>query len=61
MSDLTAMELTALEEQLMFEQMVIKKYAAAAQSCADPVLRPQLERIASLHQNHYNKLVNHLK
>lgn len=61
MPNLSAKELTALEEQLGSEQMLVKKYETFAQSCTDPTLKSQLERMAGLHQVHFNKLKTHLK
>jgi rubrerythrin len=58
---LTTKELFALEDRLNGEQLVIKKYRIAAQSCTDSVIKSQFDRIASLHQNHYNKLLNFLR
>ena len=61
MPDLTTKELTALEEQLAGEQVLIKKYRTMATQCTDPALKTKCESIASRHQQHYDKLVSHLK
>ncbi len=61
MPNLTTKELTALEEQLQSEQVLIKKYRTMATQCADPALKTKCESIASRHQQHYDKLISHLK
>lgn len=61
MPALTTKELTALEEQLNSEQVLIKKYNTMAGQCTDPAIKSKLESIAVKHQQHYNKLVNYLQ
>jgi rubrerythrin len=60
MSNLTTRELTAIEDQLSVEQTLIKKYQMYAQQCTDPQIRTKCQQIAAKHQNHYNRLINHL-
>ena len=60
MANLTSKELTAIEDQLSSEQTMIKKYQMYAQSCTDPQLKQKCEQIAMKHQEHYQKLFNHL-
>ncbi len=61
MANLTTKELTALEEQLGSEQVLIKKYRTMANQCTDAGIKSHLETIAGRHQQHYDTLVNHLK
>ncbi len=61
MNSLTTKELTALEEQLGSEQVLIKKYHTMSGQCTDPALKTRLESLATKHQSHYDKLVNYLK
>lgn len=60
MSNLTAKELTAIEDQLSSEQNLVKKYKMYAQSVTDPQIKAVCEQIAAKHQNHYARLLNHL-
>ena len=55
MPNLTAKELSSLEDQLSAEQLLVKKYYAVLSS--DPQLKTQYEQIAGQHQNHYDRLL----
>lgn len=57
---ITSSELTALEEQINFEQMLVKKYHTYAAQCVDPQLRTKCEQVAARHQDHFNRLMTHL-
>ncbi len=61
MSNLTTKELTALEDQLGYEQVLVKKYRTMASQCNDSTIKSRLESIASRHQGHFDTLVNYLK
>ncbi len=61
MANLTAKELTALEDQLGFEQVLVKKYTTMASQCTDATIKSRLESIASRHKSHYDRLVSYLK
>ena len=39
MANLTAKELSALEDQLNYEQMLVKKYKAYSQAATDPQIK----------------------
>ena len=56
MATLTAKELSALEDQLNAEQLLVKKY----KSYATLATKTQCEQIAGRHQNHFNKLMGFL-
>ena len=61
MANLTTKELTALEDQLGYEQVLIKKYNTMAAQCTDTTISSRLQAIAGRHQQHYDKLVGFLK
>lgn len=60
MANLTSKELSAIEDQLNYEQVLVKKYRTFANSCSDPQLRQKCEQVASRHQDHFNRLMSHL-
>lgn len=60
MASLSSKELSALEDQLNYEQMLVKKYRAFSSQISDPQLKTTCEQVASRHQDHFNKLMNHL-
>lgn len=60
MANLTAKELSAIEDTLGVEQNIIKKYTMYAQTSTDSCIKTKCEQIASKHQNHYNTLMSHL-
>ena len=60
MANITSKELSALEDQLNSEQMLVKKYRTFANACSDPQLRQKCEQVASRHQDHFNRLMSHL-
>ena len=60
MANLTAKELTALEDVLGVEANLVKKYKMYAQNTQDIQLKNKCEEIALKHQNHYNTLMGHL-
>ena len=58
---LTTKELTALEDQLGVEQVLVKKYNTMAGQCTDPAIKSKLTSIAGRHQQHYNTLMGYLQ
>ena len=60
MPNITSKELTALEDQLNIEQMLVKKYRSCSNMFTDTVLKSKCEQIASKHQEHYNTLLKYL-
>lgn len=60
MANLTAKELSFLEDQLDAEQNLVKKYQMYASQLTDPQLKTKCEQIASKHQTHFNKLYSQL-
>lgn len=60
MANLTSKELSALEDQLNQEQMLIKKFKAYAQAATDPQIKNSCEQIANQHKQHFDTLMGHL-
>ncbi len=61
MINLTSKELTALEDQIKQEQVLVKKYRAMACLCNDNQLRTDLDCIADKHQRHRDTLMTFLQ
>ena len=61
MANITAKELTALEDQIASEQNLVKKCKAMADLCNDTVIRQTLENAAITHQQHVDSLVTFLR
>ena len=60
MPNLTKKELSALEDQLNSEQLLIKKYKSYAQCAADPQIKATCEQLAAQHKTHFDTLIGHL-
>ncbi len=60
MANLTSKELSAIEDQLTLEQLLIQKYKQAASQASDPAIQSKCESIATKHQEHFQKLMSHL-
>jgi ferritin len=60
MANLTTKELSALDDQITMEKMLVKKYQAMADLCADAQLQNGLNEIAQKHQRHCATLMNFL-
>lgn len=61
MANLTNKELTALTEQLIAEQTLIKKYDTMANFCSDTKIQQDLTGFANKHRAHYNTLLTFLQ
>ena len=61
MANLASKELTALEDQLSQEQVLVKKYKAMACLCNDNQIRSNLDCIADKHQQHFDTLMTFLQ
>jgi len=61
MANLTGKELSALEDQLGFEKLMVCKYQNAAQTCTEQALKAKYETYAASHKQHYETLLNFLK
>ncbi len=60
MATLTEKELTAIEDQLGEEKLLVTKIKAYSQMCTDPQLKQKCDDIACKHQAHYDKLLSFL-
>jgi hypothetical protein len=60
MGNLTEKELGAIGDLLSAEELLIKKFDMLAQSAQDSALKTKLSGIAEKHQQHFDKLFNHL-
>ena len=61
MANLTAKELSALEDQIGCEETLVKKYEAMACLCNDTSIQQSFNEIANRHRAHYNSLVSFLQ
>lgn len=61
MANLTNKELTALTEQLVAEQTLVKKYDTMASLCNDTKIQQDLTGFANKHRAHYNTLLTFLQ
>ncbi|MFT8887681.1 MAG: spore coat protein [Ethanoligenens sp.] len=57
---MTDRELQAMDSHLADEQVLIKKYASLSIVCTDPQLKAKFEQVSARHQDHFNRLLNHL-
>jgi hypothetical protein len=55
-TSLTIKELSALDEQLGSEQLLVKRCRAAATACTDPTIKQNFTAMADRHQKHYDTL-----
>ncbi|WP_085833722.1 spore coat protein [Clostridium merdae] len=60
MASLTTKELSAIEDQLSGEKLLITKLKAYSKGCTDPQLKQQYNDLACKHQQHYDKLLGFL-
>jgi len=60
MPELTAKNLTILNDQLGAEALLVHKFAQAAQSVQDQAISSQLSAISGQHRKHYDTLLNYL-
>ncbi len=61
MTNLTAKELSAIEDQMSHEQTLVKKYQAMACLCNDEKMKQDLNNFAAKHQQHFNTLLTFLQ
>ena len=60
MTNLTTKELSALDDQIRHEQVLVKKYRAMACLCAETKVQSDLNAFADKHQQHLNTLMGFL-
>ena len=61
MSNLSAKELSALEDQLGFERMLCCKYQDAAQATQEAELKSTYNQYAAQHKQNYDTLLGFLR
>lgn len=60
MPNLTAEELHALEDELNYEQTLVKKYRHYAQTAQDQQIKTTCNQIADQHKQHFDSLMGFL-
>lgn len=61
MANLTAKELSALNDQLNYEQVLVKKYRYMSQQATETDLKTRFSSIADKHQQHFSTLLSFLQ
>ena len=61
MTQLTEKELSALNDLLTDEQLLVKKFKQLASQTQDAEIKQKYERISEQHQGHFNALYAHLQ
>lgn len=61
MSQLSEKELSAINELLCEEELLVKKFNMLAQQTKDPGIQKEFETIAKKHQGHFNMLFDQLR
>lgn len=60
MSQISEKELSALNELLNAEELLVKKFKMLAQHADDQEIKQKFEEISNKHQGHYNTLYSQL-
>jgi len=60
MANISAKELTSIEDQLSMEHLLVKKYNTYAATTSDTQLKAKCKEIANQHQQHYQTLLGYL-
>lgn len=61
MAQLTAKELSAINELLAGEAHLVKKFQVLAESTTNPELKAQFTDISNKHQQHFNSVYEYLQ
>lgn len=61
MSYLSEKELSAINELLSGEELLVKKFQMFAEQTNDAEMKAKFEAIANKHQNHFNMLYDQLR
>ena len=61
MSNLSEKELSAINELLSEEELLVKKFQMFAQQTKDPAMKREFEAISNKHQGHFNMLYEQLR
>ena len=59
--ELTSKELEAIENQLNYEQVLVKKFRTFSGLCSDSELKKKLGEVADRHEQHFNMLMGFLQ
>ncbi|MFW6030860.1 MAG: ferritin-like domain-containing protein [Halanaerobiales bacterium] len=57
----TTKDLSYIKDALSWELLAVKKCHHFVQECNDNQIKQTIEQIGRMHQNHYQKLLNHLE
>ena len=60
MPNLTQKELSAIEDSLKEEELLVKKFRSYASLAQDPAIKDQAEQIDDRHKKHFDMLMGHL-
>lgn len=60
MSELSEKELSALNDLLSEEELLVKKFKMLAEHATDTSVKNEMNEISSRHQEHFNQLYKHL-
>lgn len=60
MPNYTTKEISALQDQLGSEELLVKKYTEAASMCTNPQIKEKMTQAAKQHKQHFDTLYNHL-
>lgn len=59
--NLTAKELSCVQDILAEEELLIKKFQMLSEHSEDPQIKQQMLDISAKHQGHYNAIYSHLQ
>lgn len=60
MQNITSKELSAVEDQMNAEQLLVKKFKNYASICQDPQIKTLCEQLAAQHKTHFDTMMNYL-
>lgn len=60
MNQLSEKELSALNDSLSEEELLVKKFQALGQQATDPEIKEEFNKISAKHQQHFNMLYKQL-
>lgn len=60
MASITTKELEAIEDQLSYELVLIRKFQTYANTCQNAEIKNKCQQIAGIHQQHFDKLMSYL-
>ncbi|MGE6257518.1 hypothetical protein ACQKCU_06325 [Heyndrickxia sporothermodurans] len=58
---LTTKDLAYIDDMLSWNLLAMKKAHFAAMHCQDATIKAAFDKCGQMHQNHYNKILNHLQ